>query len=301
MFDWGDMRLFLEVAKAGSAAGAARVVGVNQTTLSRRMTALEHHLGLTLFVRASVGFTLTEEGQALYLAAQQMAEAADKVMLLANAQRRALSGTIRVTAPEAIFAVFLAPIIAEFRQAHPEVRISYDASGAFADVVNGDVDIAFRATEKAIDERLMAQKVGEIGWGLYCSDRYAQMRGRPERLQDLPGHSIVAYEGQVAEREGNFWFMRQVNPAQVDGYSNTVINMANILRAGLGVGLLPCFQGDGEPGLQRCCGPFPQARSLLWMLSAPSQRRVPRVDAFARLAAERFQALRPSLRGECKA
>lgn len=297
MFDWNDIRLFLAIAESGSALGAARLLGLNQTTVARRMDVLECRLGLTLFERRNLGYRLTEEGKSLRALAAPMAECATGIMAHAVTQRRRLSGTIRVTAPEIIFAHFLAPIVAEFQVLHPEVQIEYDSSETLADLVRGEADVAFRATERPHDDGLVVRKLSEICWTLYCSRSYAEGHGRPSAPEETDGHTVVAYSGRVAERRGNVWFMSHVSPAQVVGYSSTVMNMTAILRAGVGVGLLPCMQGDRDKTLVRCCAPRAELDSHFWMLTAESHRHVPRIDAFVALAGDRFRARRPELRG----
>ena len=232
MFDWNDIRLFLAVAESGSALGAARLLGLNQTTVTRRMDVLERQLGLTLFERRTMGYRLTEDGEVLLAAARPMGELANAIEAQAQRQRRSLSGTIRVTAPEVIFSYFLAPIIAEFRHRHPEVRIEYDASEYLVDLTRGAADVAVRATERPHAEGLVALKLGEVAWTAYCSPGYAEAHSLPTDPDQLSGHQVVAYSGQVAERGGNKWFMQKVDPRQIAGYSSSVANMTGILRAG---------------------------------------------------------------------
>ena len=92
--------------------------------------------------------------------------------------------------------------------------------------------------------------------------------------------------------------MAHADPARIVGSSNTVSNVTGILRAGMGVGCLPCFHGDAEPGLLRCFAPPPEMMTAIWLLTTPERGRMPQVEAFLRLATARFRALRPMLRGE---
>lgn len=295
MFDWNDIRLCLAVADSGSALGAARLLGLNQTTVTRRIDVLERQLGLTLFERRTMGYRLTDDGEALVAVARPMGEVATAIAAQAENLRRSLSGTIRVTAPEVIFSYFLAPIIAEFRHRHPEVKIEYDSSEYLVDLTRGAADVAVRATERPHAEGLVALKLGEVAWTAYCSPGYADAYSMPADPDQLSGHQVVAYSGQVAERGGNKWFMQKVDPGQIAGYSSSVANMTGILRAGVGFGLLPCFHGDNDASLQRCFPPLPQLNSILWILTPEGRRQIPRVDAFVALAVERLKARRGEL------
>lgn len=298
MFAWDDIRLFLAVARLGSTRAAGAELGLDQTTVARRMAALERGLGLRLFERTTRGFALTDQGRGLRDAAAAMAEAAQGVERRAQALGRSLRGTIRVTAPEAVFTHIVAPIAAEFRADHPEVLIDWDSSEGFADLAAGEADLAFRATVAPSDERLHGLKLSEVAWTAYCSRAYAAAHGMPAGIAELRGHAVVAYAGPVGQRPGERWFMAHADPARIEGSSNTVTNVASILKAGVGVGCLPCFHGDREPSLLRCFAPPPEMTTAIWLLTTPDRARVPRIEAFVRLSAARFRALRPLLRGE---
>ena len=298
MFAWDDIRLFLAVARLGSTRAAGTELGLNQTTVARRMEALEHHLGLRLFERTTRGFALTDQGRALRDEAAAMAEAAEGLCRRAEALGRSLKGTIRVTAPEAVFTHLVAPIVAEFRRDHPEVLVEWDSSERFLDLAGGEADLAFRATNAPGDERLHGLKLSEVAWSAYCSRDYAAAHGRPAHMGEVRRHPVVAFTGPIAQRPGDRWFMAQADPARIGGASNTVTNVASILRAGVGVGCLPCFHGDRDPALLRCFPPPPEMTTALWLLTTPDRARVPRIEAFVRLAATRFRTLRPKLRGE---
>ena len=298
MFSWDDIRLFLAVARLGSTRAAGAELGLSQTTVARRMEALEHGLRLKLFDRTTRGFALTDQGRELHEAARAMAKAADCVSKRAEALSRSLRGTIRVTAPEAVFTHIVAPIVAEFRREHPEVTVDWDSSEGFVDLVAGEADVAFRAMIAPTDERLHGLKLSDVAWSAYCSRDYAGVHGMPASAGELRDHAIVAFTGPVAQRPGDHWFMSHASPARVEGSSNTVTNVTSILKAGMGVGCLPCFHGDAEPSLLRCFPPPPEMMTAIWLLTTPERARVPRIEAFVRLATERVRIHRPRLKGE---
>ena len=298
MFEWDDIRLFLAVARAGSTRAAGEALGLNQTTVARRMEGLEHALRLRLFDRTTRGFRLTDQGLALQEAAAPMAEAAECLRKRAEALGRSLRGTIRVTAPEAVFTHVVAPVVAEFRREHPEVMVDWDSSESFLDLAAGEADVAFRATNAPTDERLHGLKLSEVAWTAYCSRDYAAAHGCPASVEEIREHAVVAYTWPIGQRPGDRWFMAHADPSRVEGSSNTVTNVASILKTGAGVGCLPCFHGDAEPSLMRCFPPPPEMTTAIWLLTTPERARVPRIEAFMRLATERVRALRPKLRGD---
>ena len=122
MYDWSDLRIFLAVAREGSTLAASRMLNMNQTTVSRRIEALEHALGLALFTRTTRGFALTPQGQALMTRTLAVEVAAIDVETEATRLTRDLSGLIRVTSPEAMMTHSVSPIMLAYRALHPEVR-----------------------------------------------------------------------------------------------------------------------------------------------------------------------------------
>jgi DNA-binding transcriptional LysR family regulator len=301
MFDWDDIRLFLEVAEAGSTLAASRRLGINQTTISRRMDSLEHALGLTLFNRLSTGYALTEQGAALCDRAAEMRAAAGAVLSQAEALRRNVSGSIRISAPEALFPAFVAPVVAEFRREFPAVQFQFDSSQGYVDLMRGAADLALRAADAIGDDRLIAQKIAPVAWTAYCSTAYARANGVPTCPEEVATHPVVTYVGQMSTRSGNLAFMRHVDARRIVGESDSVSNMTAILRAGIGIGILPCFQGDQDAGLQRCFEPVPAFSSTLWFVTTPGKRALPRIDAFLRTAARHFPAYRRMLSGRAPA
>jgi DNA-binding transcriptional LysR family regulator len=296
MYDWSDLRIFLAVARAGSTLGAARSLGLNQTTVSRRMQVLEHRLGLTLFARRSTGYALTEHGRALKAAAGRMETAALDFECEAERLRRLVSGLIRLTAPETMFTHLLAPIVAAYRHEHPKVQVEQVSSDAHCDLDKGEADIAFRATESPISETLIGQRLPDFGWTLYCSAGYAAEHGVPTSPQEIRGHSVIVYEKALAQTVRGRWIVAQADPARIVARSNTVLNMLGLLKASLGVGLLPCIEGDSA-GLLRCFEPREELAGMWWLLMTPEIQRMPEARRFAEFAVVRLRAQRKLLRG----
>lgn len=293
MLDWDDLRVVLSVSRAGSTLGAARQLGLNQTTVSRRVQALEHALGLTLFLHRRTGYEPTEHGRALLAAAERVEAAAGALEADADRLRRLAAGVIRITAPEVVFAKLLAPIVVEFRRAHPGVQVEQISSESHLDLEGGEADIAFRGTaDRPLGDRLIARRLPDVAWTAYCSDGYAAEHGSPACPGDLPRHAVVVYDKGLPITRLNAWMLEHVGPACVVARSNTVPNMRGLLLAGLGVGLLPCLDGDTETGLLRCFDPPPGLASTFWIVMTPEVRRVPLARRFADLAVRRLREQR---------
>jgi DNA-binding transcriptional LysR family regulator len=289
MFDWNDLRIFLAVAREGSTLSAARVLGVNQTTVSRRVQVLEHGLGLTLFQRDTRGYALTAQGAALVARAEAVEAAAQEVALEAERLMRDLTGVIRVTAPEAIMTHVVSPIITAYRAQHPEVRFEYLSAEHRLNLEKGEADVAFRATEHLTGDTLVAQRLPGICWSVYCSESYAAAHGIPPSLAEVCDHAVVAFNGGPAMLPCSLRFMMHVRGDQVVATCNTIPNMAGVLRSGMGVGLMAVFDGNATPGLVQCFAPPPEMDSTWWLVAAPEAHKLPRVRSFMTFAAERIR------------
>lgn len=287
--DWNDLKLFLAVARTGSIRGAATELGVNQSTVNRRIDVLEHHLNLVLFDRSTRGFALTEQGRAIADVAAPMETDAARVLTEAEHLRRSLRGTLKITAPQTVGVLFVAPIIEAFRSLYPDVLVEYDGSEKRFDLHAGEADVAFRAGFAEPDPSHAFDLVNQHHWGVYCSPTFAQQHGMPACMEDIRHFAVVALSGSIGGGPANEWFMRHVDPARISGVASSVPNMANILHAGLGVGILPVVSAFQEKTLCMCFGPIPELTSRMWLVTTPEARRKPRVAAFVKVALAWFR------------
>src|SRR6478609_8993687 len=179
MLDWNDLRYFLSVADLGSTLAAGKALRVSQTTVARRIAALETELGLPLFEKRQAGYALTPAGEELVERARQVGAAANAFAEAADAEKRAVSGTVRITTQD-IFAVsLLAPMLRELHERHPEIMIELDDSQEFRDLGEGEADIALRSAYGDIGAGVVGRRLGGDDWTLYCSRDYAAQHGVP--------------------------------------------------------------------------------------------------------------------------
>ena len=297
MYDWSDLRIFLAVARAGSTLAASRALSLNQTTVSRRIQALEHGLGLTLFDRDTRGYALTPQGRALLSRAEAVEAATTDLETEALRLTRDLTGVIRVTAAESIMTHVVSPLITAYRRLHPEVRFDNLSSETRLSLEKGEADVAFRAGGEMTGDTLVHQRLPDICWSAYCSKAYIAANGAPACMEDLRHHSIVAYGAAPGMQKFSIWFMSFVAGEQVVATCNSIPNMSGVLRSGMGVGLLACFDGDATPGLVRCFPPPPEMDSPWWLVASHEAYQQPRVRSFMAFAAEQIRHDRRGMRG----
>src|SRR5918997_5171671 len=142
--DWEDLRYALAVADASSLAAAARGLGVNHTTVLRRVNGFEERLGLRLFDRLPTGYALTAGGEELLAAARRMAETVTELERKLSGQDLRLEGTLRVTTTDTLMAPLLPPVLARFRALHPGIVVEVATANAFANLTRRDADVAIR-------------------------------------------------------------------------------------------------------------------------------------------------------------
>ena len=299
MLDWDDLRHFLAVARAGSTLGAARLLGVNQTTVARRVASLEAALGgAALCERRQAGYRLTEAGRRVLAHAERMeAEAATLVQLLAS-ERRRVAGTVRATTSELLANVILVPFLQELRRAHPELRVQVIVDDRRLDLARGEADVALRAGWGSLEPGLVGRRLCDSGWSVYCSRDYAARHGgAPTTPEALRGHQLVGGEGALAENPGLRWLEATAAGGEVTCRSNSLTNLIAAVRAGLGLAALPCFLADAEPDLIRCLPPVEAMRASLWLVTREELRDAPHIRTFLDALAAHIRPMRARLAG----
>lgn len=276
MIEWGDLRYLLAVGRTGSTLAAARLTGASQSTVARRLTALETALELKLFERMQDGSRLTAQGEALMQKALAVEAAFQDFEEAAQTARRKLSGVIRFTmAPEGADGMVTAPLAAFMRQ-HPDVRVEMLATEDFLDVAAGEADIALRAGPKPQDPNLIVRKIQEIPWACFASPEYIAEYGAPASPQDLARHLIVGPEGRMAQLPPMCWLTEQAG--RYACHASSMNAMLSLARAGAGVALLPESYAAGYSGLVRCL-PAAVPPTDIWLVTRQDVRRTPHVRA----------------------
>lgn len=280
MFDWNDLRHFLAVAREGSTLAAARSLRVSQTTVARRIAALERALGVTLFEKRQAGYSLTPAGEELLGRAEQVETFAGRFADAASAQSRDTRGTVRVTTEEVYAITLLAQILPALHEAHPEIMIDLDTSQQVRDLGAGEADISLRnANSDQQPAGLVGRQLCVDEWTLYCSRSYAARHGVPTNVAEMRNHPFIGGGG------GNLWihyqaWLRELRlESQVAMHHATSGGLLSGVRSGFGIAVLPCIVADADPDLVRCVPPRSGHGRTLWLLTHERCRHTPRVRA----------------------
>jgi DNA-binding transcriptional LysR family regulator len=297
MFDWDDLRYFLAVARQGSTIAAGRALQVNQSTVHRRLTALEHRIGRPLVKRHPTGYRLTELGEEMVAYAERVEQAVQGFEQQLEAIRRDAVGVVRVTCPEPIiYRITQSSLLDRFHARYPAIRVEFVMSDKYLDLAKGEVDVALRSGDTD-DNELVGRKIADSIWAVYASRTYVEQHGRPERVEDLERHPLVGFDDTMSNHRASKW-LRQVAPGgKVVARNDSVLGLVYAAKAGIGVAPLPTALGDAEADLVRVLGPIPELARIWRLLTTAELRRTPRVAAFFDFIVEEIDALKPILTG----
>lgn len=288
MIDWNDIRYFVAVAEEGSTLAAGRKLRVSQTTVARRIAALEDALGVRLFDRRQAGYALTASGEALLTKGRAVGEAGAQFESAATAAARKSGGTVRLSVGDIFANTFLPRWLAQLHEAYPEIRLELDESDEVRDLAAGDADVALRSTEDAAADGLVGRRLCSDDWTFYCSLDYAERHGIPRSREDLKGHALVGGGGPLTW-QAYLAFLREVGiDQQVAIRQATMSGLLAGIRSGLGIGVLPCIIADGENDLLRCMPPRPGGNRHLWLLTHERVRHEPAVRTVVDFLYERL-------------
>lgn len=289
MLDWSDIRVFLAVFREGSTLAASRKLSISQPTVARRIDALEHGLGLTLFERDTRGFRPTQAAKELLAKAERMEASAAELEEAALKARKAGSRPIRITAPRRNFSPTFSAIVSEFCLEHPGVRFELISSYEILDLVAGEADIAIRIAKRVTDDRLICTKLTDVKATLYASRGYAERRGLPASPEEFAGHSFVIYDPPPKTMTLNGWLLDRISPDQIVARCGDVESVTASIEAGLGIGPCTVAFATDYPSLVRCFDPPEGTDVHSWLAISPEAYKRPEVRAFAAFLAPRFR------------
>jgi DNA-binding transcriptional LysR family regulator len=267
--------------RRGSLAGAARVLGVNHTTVLRRVNAFEERIGLRLFERLSSGYVLTPGGEELVEAARRMEDTAVDLERRLAGQDRKLAGTVRVTTTDTLAHSVLPTILSDFRRKHPGIDLDLTASNLFFNLARFTADVALRPADDP-PEGLVGRRVCAIAFAIYAGPEYLAGSGA---VDDLAAHDWLAPGDQLASTSVAKWMRAAIPEARVALRANSLLVLRDAAAAHLGLAALPCYLGDSAAGLVRVHPPIAAMTTALWVLTHEDLRRSTRIRTFTEFAA----------------
>jgi DNA-binding transcriptional LysR family regulator len=269
--NWDDLRLFLAVARTGSISGAARQLGVQHSTVSRRMRQLEVKLGTRLIERKKSGYELTLAGEDVKASACRIEREVIGVDGALSGIDTDLVGPLRVTAINNMATSVFMPMFASFNRKHPLVELHISVSNNDASLSQREADVAIRLSNSPTDT-LIGTRILTVASAIYASRSYLEQLRRQGGEPKWIGVDCCEFH--------KTWTKQSCADHAHNFVSDDTLLTLSAIREGLGVSILPCFMADTDPLIERYREPDPAYNLGLWVLLHPDLKRTARVLAF---------------------
>jgi DNA-binding transcriptional LysR family regulator len=292
MIDWDDIRYFLAVARGGSVRAAAERLGVNHSTVLRRIAQLEQRLGARMFDKLPSGYRLTDAGEEVLQFADQMDASSNQLETRVFGRDQSIRGLLRVTLAPPLATHLLMPDFADFARLHPEIEMEILSYGEPVNLTNRQADVAIRVVyeRSTLPLNLHGLKGPALFGGVYMSrDLLAAWRaGASDPIRWILNNSDGVSDWARAS---------EIPTAEVPFRTTDAEAQIVAVRQGFGMATLPCFVGDADKLLVRVPGTPLRLFGTLWLLTQGETRKTKRVRLFTEFVSRRLAAYAPLLAG----
>lgn len=287
--DWNDIPMLLALARAGSMSSAARDLGVDVSTISRRVAAVEAAMGTRLFIRSNRGYEPTDAGTVFIAHAERALGQVQALQAETRAEGEGISGRVRLTAVNVLFDHWLLEHLPALLQRHPKLDVQLLTDNSNLSFTRREADFALRLAQPTQDAAILMRKVGEIGFTVFGAGPCAALP--PEQWDTQPW---LSYGEELDALPEMRWLAQRQGLRRVLRVSN-VTTLAHACAMGMGLAVLPCIVGSRR-GLRPLCAPV--LTRELWLLSHRDAARIKRFRAVADWLGELFESEAAVLRGD---
>ncbi|WAM54686.1 LysR family transcriptional regulator [Vreelandella venusta] len=284
---WDDLQIVLAIAETGSLSGASRTLRISHATVFRRLNEMERRLKVTLFERSRTGYIPTLSGDDLAASARRVQSEVNGAERRIIGQDLTLSGSLRITTTDTLFAGLLSPLLASFRQRYPDITLEVVISNQRQSLSRREADIAIRPTRQP-PETLVGRKLSDISLAIYGQKALWQnaplLLNTPLPLDpvSLQQEAWIGPDVQLGDTALEKWMMDKSAAYKLD----SMLGMQSAVRHGAGIAVLPCYLADADEALLKLSAPIEALTTPLWLLTHPDLRHVARVRAFMQTIAE---------------
>lgn len=291
MYDWGDLRTFITLSRARSLAEASRLLGVDATTIARRITRLSDALQAQLFEGSGQERRLTEAGQKLLRHAERIEDAALAAAEEVTGERQSLSGQVRLSVSEGFATSVLAPRLHLLTERHPGIRLDIITASGFLNPSKREADMAVMLA-RPTRGRSTVRKLCDYRLHLYAAQGYLSRHGTPTDSAMLREHPLIGYVPEfLYTPELNY--LDEVEPGLEATLRSSSINVQHqMIAQGAGIGVLPDFMGEANPLLRRVLPEVVEIRRTFWLVTHAELARLARIEAISSWLGECAAALR---------
>ncbi|MEQ5803015.1 LysR family transcriptional regulator [Halomonas sp. H10-9-1] len=305
MLDWHDIQIFLEVARSQRLTDAARRLGLDHSTLSRRTRRFEQKLNTQLFERSTHGYHLTEAGQQLLAHAEEMARHAFEAGESLTDKNHQISGQIRLGVTEGLGTWVIAPLLSAFCERHPGVTLELLALPRVVNLSRHEADLAI-TLERPVSPGLVISRLCDYRLRLYGSQGYLARHGVPQRLSELGRHRLIGYVDDLIFSEELSYLAPLLDPAVVGQpphfplRSTSVTTQHAAALHNIGLAVLPCFMASTSPTLFKVLEDAIAVDRQFWITARQEQRQLARVRLLWDFLREALEANRAFLMGDSR-
>lgn len=254
------------------------MLGVDATTIGRRLTRLSEQLGAQLFETVGGERLLTERGQALLRHAEAVESAALAAMGEVTGDSRRLSGQVRLSVAEGFATCVLAPALPAFHRAHPDIQIDIVTASGFLNPSKREADMAVMLARPRTG-KLVASKLHDYRLRLYAAPGYIATYGMPADIEALRDHSLIGYVPEFIYAP-ELDYLGEVGAGLEPKLRSTSINIQHrLIAGGAGIGVLPAFIGDNDAGLVPLLADQKEIRRTFWLVTHSDTRGLARIGA----------------------
>ncbi|MAY46966.1 Cyn operon transcriptional activator (plasmid) [Paracoccaceae bacterium] len=279
-FDWNDLKYFLALHRTKRMTAAAHALGVDQTTVARRIRALEKSIGTQLFIRRANAYELTTAADRLLPIATEVERSSNRVQEQVAGEAVRLQGTIRIGAPDGLGTFFLPPVLALFQHENPDVNIELLAMSREFRLADQEAHLSLNLSLPK-SGRLLARKMTDYHLHFFAAPDYLNRHGWPAAMEDLCGHRIVGYIPEILF-SSELRYLEDLGLApSVRFASNSMNAQREAIREGAGIGILPRFMALNDPGLVPVLTDTYLLKRTVWILSHQSTEDISRVRALS--------------------
>ncbi|MFT7519930.1 MAG: DNA-binding transcriptional LysR family regulator [Kiritimatiellia bacterium] len=279
--NWDDLRFFLAVARQGSIRGGALTLGVNHSTVSRRIAGFESRVGVRLFERLPTGYVLTDSGHEMRASVERIEDEVASLGRRVLGRDTRLGGSIRVAVP-GVMLTRLAPEIAAFSRHYPGIEVSIATGETYVSLSKREADVAIRTTDRPPDT-LVGRRICRLAMAPYASLEY--LAANPD-VRELRHHDWVRLDDSWQHIAMEKWITRNIPPTQIHVRVNSGASLQEMIANGCGVGWTACYIAEADARMVRVGDPVPDFASAIWVLTHADLRRTARIGRFMEFMSE---------------
>jgi DNA-binding transcriptional LysR family regulator len=266
--------------RGGSTGMAAKALGVNQSTVQRRLRALEAALDCSLAERQAGGYRLTTHGQQLLAYAKQVETTVSTLQRRSATLDNRSAGLVKLTSHVTVGQrIIKSGFLDQFHLRHPGIRVELIMEQRTLDLSNGEADIAIRGGNLGDDDALVGRKIAEVPWGIYASHCFVERHGKPSSPADIASFSVIELVDEIGALPAAHWMKLHAPKARVAARCSNVPSVHLAIKSGAGIAPLPAVYAAADKDLVCVLGPVPELNYPMFLLAHRDLRKIPRVKS----------------------